>query len=112
MFLAFLAAKFAKNLNRPTSSKKIDKVVIEKNKIIIFIGLIDVFAVNSENTSLIGASPVAKRITEPVKAINQYVETQNFPIFILGKNRMDNVTEMNVMLEIIMVGIIKARVLL
>ena len=107
-----MAAKFAKNLNRPTSSKKIDKQVIEKNKIIILIGLIVELVVSCDQTSPIGASPVAKRIMAPVSAINQYVETQNLPILIFGKKRIDSVTDMNVMLEIIIVGIIRARVLL
>ena len=71
LFLARFAAKFAKNLNNPTSSKKIDRTVIEKNKMMILIGLIDELLVNSLKTSLIGASPPAKRITAPVKAINQ-----------------------------------------
>ena len=71
LFFALFAAKFAKNLNNPTSSKKIDKIVIEKNKIIILIGLIDEFVVSSLNTSLIGASPVANRMMAPVNAINQ-----------------------------------------
>ena len=66
-----LIVKFAKNLNNPTSSRKMDKQVIEKNKIIIFIGLIVVLLVNSDQTSFIGANPVAKRIIAPVKAINQ-----------------------------------------
>ena len=66
-----MAAKFAKNLNSPTSSKKIDKQVIEKNKIIILIGLIVVLLVSSDQTSFIGAKPVAKRIIAPVNAINQ-----------------------------------------
>ena len=107
-----MAAKFAKNLNKPTSSKKMDKQVIEKNKIIILIGLIVELVVNSDQTSLIGAKPVAKRIIAPIKAINQYVEIENLPILIFGKKRIDNVTDMNVMLEIIIVGIIRARVLL
>ena len=110
--MAFFAAKFAKNLNKPTSSRKMDKQVIEKNKIIIFIGLIVVLLVNSDQTSLIGAKPVAKRIMAPVRAINQYVDMENLPILIFGKKRIDSVTDMNVMLEIIIVGIIRARVLL
>ena len=61
---------------------------------------------------MIGANPVAKRIMAPVRAINQYVETQNLPILIFGKKRIDSVTDTNVMLEIIIVGIIRARVLL
>ena len=36
---AFLVAKFARNLNNPTSSKKIDSIVIEMNSIKIFKGL-------------------------------------------------------------------------
>ena len=89
-----------------------DKQVIEKNKIIILIGLIVELVVNSDHTSLIGANPVAKRMMAPVRAINQYVETQNLPILIFGKKRIDSVTDMNVMLEIIIVGIIKTQPLL
>ena len=89
-----------------------DKQVIEKNKIIILIGLIVELVVSCDQTSLIGAKPVAKRIMAPVRAINQYVETQNLPILIFGKKRIDIVTDTNVMLEIIIVGIIRARVLL
>jgi hypothetical protein len=37
----------------------------------IIIGLIVVLLVNSDQTSFIGANPVAKRIIAPVKAINQ-----------------------------------------
>ena len=37
LFLALFVARFARYLNRPTSSKKIDKVVIEKKRIIILI---------------------------------------------------------------------------
>ena len=40
------------------------------------------------------------------------MDIENLPILILGKKRIDNVTDMNVMLEIIIVGIIRARVLL
>ena len=40
------------------------------------------------------------------------MDIENLPILIFGKKRIDSVTDMNVMLEIIIVGIIRARVLL
>ena len=41
----------------------------------------------------------------PIKEMIQYVDKQIFPNFIFGKKRIDSVTRMNVMLEIIIVGI-------
>ena len=110
--MAFLAAKLARNLNSPTSSRKIERIVIEKNKIIILIGLIELSFVNSLNTSLIGANWKIRSIKAPIKAITQYEDTANLPIFILGKKRIDSVTRMNVMLAITIVGIINAQPLL
>ena len=40
------------------------------------------------------------------------MDIENLPILIFGKKRIDSVTDMNVMLEIIIVGMIRARVLL
>ena len=48
----------------------------------------------------------------PIKEMIQYVDKEIFPNFIFGKKRIDSVTRMNVMLEIIIVGIIKTQPLL
>ena len=112
LFFAFLAATLAKNLNKPTSSRKMERIVIEKNKIMIFIGLIESLFVNCLNTSCIGANWNASNMMAPIKEMIQYVDKEIFPNFIFGKKRIDSVTRMNEMLEIIIVGIIKTQPLL
>ena len=51
LFFALLAATLARNLNKPTSSRKIDRTVIEKKSTIILIGLTEVLLVSSDQTS-------------------------------------------------------------
>ena len=80
--------------------------VIEKNRANILIGLIAVLLVNCFPTSSIGAKEKDKRIIAPNKAIIQYVSSFIFPIFRCGKNRIDNITNVNVETEITIVGII------
>ena len=69
--LAFFAAKFAKYLNNPNSSKSMDNNVIEKNNTNIFNGLILVLAVNWLNTSSIGANENISSAEAPIKAMIQ-----------------------------------------
>ena len=111
LFFAFEAATFAKYLNKPTSSKNIERIVIEKNKTIIFNGLTDELLVIWLNTSFIGAKENTKSIVAPINAMIQYVPTLIFPILIDGKNKIDNVMSRNVVIEITMVGIIKMQTL-
>ena len=106
---AFLAAKIAKYLNNPTSSRKIERIVIEKNKTMILSGLTVVLLTNSFPTSLIGANENAKRIIAPIRAMIQYVPNLIFPILKVGKNRIEQVISRNVTQEIIIVGIIKTH---
>ena len=89
-----------------------ERMVIEKKRIMIFKGLTVVLLVSSLKTSLIGAKENAKRMTAPVRAIIQYVPNLTFPIFKTGKNKIERVISVNVMSEIIMVGIIVTRTLL
>ena len=110
--LAFLVARFAKNLNNPTSSRKIESTVIEKNKTSIFIGLTVVLFVSWFHTSLTGANENAKSTEAPKRATIQYVPILILPILIWGKKRIEAVMVMNVMTEIIMVGIITTNSLL
>ena len=78
----------------------------------IFKGLTVVLLVNSLKTSLIGANENAKRTIAPTRAIIQYVPNLTFPIFTIGKNKIERVINVNVMSEITMVGIIVTRTLL
>ena len=71
MFLALETAKVAKYLNNPTSSKKMDKIVIEKNKTKILIGLIALLLVQEETISLTGQDNVITKSNAPNKAIIQ-----------------------------------------
>lgn len=71
LFFALEAATLAKYLNKPTSSKKMERIVIEKNKTMILSGFTDVLFVNWENTSLIGAKENAKRVIAPINAMIQ-----------------------------------------
>ena len=52
LFFAFFVAKTAKNLKNPTSSKNIDKKVIETNNTSILSGFIDELLVNPLNISV------------------------------------------------------------
>lgn len=81
------AARFAKNLNKPTSSKKIDKKVIEKNRTSNFKGLIESFLVNPSHTSSNGNNKQIINAAAPKRATIQYVPIFNLPILKLGKNR-------------------------
>ena len=108
---AFLLAKTARYLNKPNSSKNIERMVIEKNKTNIFKGLIALLEVSWFHTSLIGANFVHKRINAPNKAIIQYVSNLTFLIWICGKNNIDRVINMNVTQEIIIVAIISQTLL-
>ena len=103
---ALLVARWAKYLNNPNSSKRMEIIVIEKNKTMIFNGFIDVFDVNWFQTSLIGAYPCAINKIAPNKATMQYVDKVIFPILIFGKKRIERVTKTNVIKQIISVGII------
>ena len=103
---ASLEAILAKYLNNPSSSKNMEMIVIEKNKTNIFNGLIDALLVNCFPTSWMGAKENAKRIMAPNKAIIQYVSNFTLPILMCGNNRIDKMTNINVVIEIIIVGII------
>ena len=102
----------ARNLNKPTSSRKIESTVIEKNKTRILIGLTVVLFIICSQTSLIGAKENANNKEAPITAIIQYVPILIFPILIVGKNKIEAVILMNVITEIIMVGIIITQTLL
>ena len=82
-------------------------MVIEKNNIIIFIGLTAELFVNWLNTSLIGAKEQIIKMAAPNNAIIQYVPNLIFPILIVGNTKSDTVINMNVVIEIIIVGIIR-----
>jgi hypothetical protein len=69
--LALLEAALAKYLKRPSSSKKMEIMVIEKNKINILIGLIEALLVNCFPTSLIGANEKAIKVIAPINVIIQ-----------------------------------------
>ena len=96
----------ARYLNKPTSSKYIDKNVIEKNKVNIFKGLTSLLDVSSEKTTSIGTNEKINKIEAPNKDITQYVDIDSLPILILGNNIIDKLTNINVITEIIIVGII------
>ena len=68
---ALFVANWARYLNNPNSSKRIEIIVIEKNKTRIFNGLIDVFDVNWFQTSLIGANPIEIKRIAPISATTQ-----------------------------------------
>ena len=103
---ARLVASWAKYLNNPNSSKRIEIIVIVKNKTRIFNGLIDVFDVSWFQTSLIGANPMEIKRIAPTNATTQYVEIENLLILIFGNKRIDSVTKTNVSKQITNVGII------
>ena len=103
---AFFVANWARYLNNPYSSRRIEITVIEKNKTRIFNGLIDVFDVSWFQTSLIGAKPIETKRIAPINPTTQYVEIENLPILIFGNSRIDKVTKTNVIKQIIRVGII------
>ena len=103
---AYLLATLAKWRNKPSSSRMIDIVVIEKKRTSIFKGLIALLLINWFPTSLIGAKENAKRMMAPIRAIIQYVSNLIFPILICGKNGIDKITDINVIEAIIIVGII------
>ena len=94
----------AKKWNKPTSSKNIDKNVIEKNNNNILIGLIIESANNPSITSL--KETQLKRIIAiaPIKQTIQYVSISTYFIFILGKNSIEQINNMHVNTEIIIVG--------
>ena len=81
-------------------------MVIEKNKINIFKGLIAFELVNCSYTVFIGANEKAISIIALNKAITQYKSILTLPILILGKNIIEAVIRTKVVIAMISVGII------
>ena len=80
--LALEEAKEAKYLNNPSSSRKIEIKVIEKNKTNIFKGLIVEPVVSCLPTSSSGDKPKERRNIAPTNATIQYVSITMFLILI------------------------------
>jgi hypothetical protein len=94
----------ATNLKKPTSSKKIDKIVIEKKIINILIGLIAEEEVIPSNASFKDKFANNKILIAPNKEITQKVLKLIFLILIFGKNNIDNINNTQVIIEIMIVG--------
>lgn len=75
---------FATLAKNPNSSKKMDIIVIDKNRIKILIGLIEELLINPSNTSLNDIAVVNKRVNAPTRAITQYKFIVIFLILMLG----------------------------
>ena len=111
LFLALETANEARYLNRPTSSKKMESIVIEKNKTNIFSGLIAALLVQEFLISPIGHNCAMTKISAPIIATIQYVSKVIFPNLILGKNRVDNVIPRNVITLMTIVAIIQVSII-
>ena len=99
--LAITTAFLAIYLNKPTSSKNIDKIVIEKNKTSILSGFISELSVNLFHISLNGINWHIINKIAPISGIIQYVPISICLILNLGNNKIDNVSTINVIIVII-----------
>ena len=86
--LVWFVTSVARYLKKLTSSKKIERIVIDINKISICIGPILEF-VKWFNNSLISTSLIVNKRIAPIKDITQYVWILNFLIWIVGNNKLD-----------------------
>jgi hypothetical protein len=104
--LKFFTNKTARNLKNPTSSKNIDRNVIEKNNNNILIG----FIIELENkpfiTSLIEIQLNNKANIAPIALIIQKVLISLLKTFIFGNSNIDKINIRQVINEIIIVATI------
>ena len=94
-------------LKKPTSSRKIDSIVIEINRHNIFKGLIASLEVKPLATFESDTLDVINISDAPIKETIQYVPIPNFPILILGKNNIDKISVTQVTPAIIIDSTIK-----
>ena len=102
--LALFDACEAKYLKKPTSSKNIDKIVIEINSINIFSGFtleLEVKLFNTLSNDMHWNRIINKA---PNKPIIQYVFISLFFIFIFEKNKIDKISDKQVNIAIIIVA--------
>ncbi len=88
LLLAFASTFIAIYSKKPASFRKIDIIVIDKNRTRILIGLMEESLVNPSNISLKLISPDNASVKAPISATIQYTPSVIFLIFIVGKTRM------------------------
>ena len=81
---SILDAKYRKN---PTSSRKTERAVMDKNSVKILRGLMALSLVISANTSPMGQFPVKIKVSAPTRATTQYVSKEILPRRTRGKNK-------------------------
>jgi hypothetical protein len=84
--------KLAKYLKKPTSSRKIDKKVIDKNNNNILIGLIALSSNKPLKTSSKETQLKISIAAAPTRQTIQYVLISNFFILIFGKNNIEQIS--------------------
>ena len=103
---AFLQTILAICLKKPTSSKNIERIVIDMNKHKILRGLI----ASSDVKPLITLDNDTREVkiirSAPTSATTQYVPIPKFLILILGKNRIEVIRVIQVIIEIKIVSTI------
>ena len=105
---ALFVANWARYLNNPNSSKRIEIIVIEKNKINIFIGLtlVSLSSLSFNVRKEIDANISIK--IAPIKLTTIYELISKFLILIFGRNRIDKIKAIQVIPAITIDTIIKS----